>query len=345
MTIGIALFGAGRIGRVHAANVAAHEDAVLRWVCDPDEAAATALAGRVGARAATVAEPALDDPAVDAVIVASATPSHLNLTVRAVAAGKRVLCEKPLALDIEEIDAAAGQIDQGSVMVGFNRRFDPNIAELRRRIIAGEIGMLEQLTIVNRDPVPPSAAYRATAGGLFRDLTIHDLDLARLFLGDLESVAAIGHTLADRAVPGATVTVSARGEATAAGEIDSAVLILRNRAGTQCQILNARHCSYGYDQRIEAFGALGALRMGNQRESTVSLHAGTVTGALGPVQDFFLTRYAAAYRAELAAFLRLIAGSGEPVPGFIDGRAALVAAVAAERSVAERRLVTIGGQP
>lgn len=330
MSLGIALCGAGRIGRVHAANVAARTDATLRWVCDPREVAATELASRLGARATTDTDRVLEDPAVDAVIVASATDTHLDLTVRAVRAGKAVLCEKPLALEIEAIDAAAAQAPLDRVMVGFNRRYDPNIAEVTRRIAAGEIGELEQLTIISRDPAPPTAEYLATAGGLFRDLTIHDLDLAGVLLGGIESVVAVGQT-----VPGADGRT----------ELDTAALLLRNRAGVQCQILNSRHCSYGYDQRIEAFGSLGALRMENQRDSTVSLHAGAVTGALGPVQEFFLTRYAAAYRAELAAFLRVAAGAEESVPGVDDGRAALVVALAAERSVAERRLVSIGGQP
>ncbi len=329
-TLGIGLFGCGRIGQVHAANIATNPGAQLLWVCDPRLDAARELAALYGAQATDNPDDVLGDSLVQAVLVGSSTPTHMQLTVASVNAGKRVLCEKPLDLELEVIDraraTASAAIDE--VMVGFNRRFDPNFAEIHRRVASGEIGTLEQLSIVSRDPAPPPADYIAVSGGLFRDMTIHDFDMARFFLGDIVSVFATGSALFSE-------------DAAAAGDIDTASVIVTNAAGVQCQIVNSRHCSYGYDQRIEAFGSLGALRAENQRDTTVSLHGETATDVKGPVQNFFLERYAAAYAFELDHFLDAARTSGTPAPSFEDGRAALVCALAAQLSLREGRVVRL----
>src|SRR5215212_2375608 len=214
--IRVGLIGCGRIGRVHADSVTVHRRAELARVVDPVEAAAREVGGRFGAPWGTDVDAVLGDPTVDAVVVASPTPTHVDLLTAAVRAGKAVLCEKPIDLDIARVDACRAAVGPlvDRVMLGFNRRFDPSFADIRARVAAGEIGTLEQLTIVSRDPGPPPAGYVATSGGLFRDMTIHDLDMARFLLGEVVEVTATGATL-----------VSA--DVAEAGDIDTAIVVLR----------------------------------------------------------------------------------------------------------------------
>ena len=262
--IRFALFGAGRIGRVHADSIDVHPQAELAWVYDPIESAALAVAKRYGAATAPSVNAAIDDPTVDAVVIASATPTHVDLLTRAVRAGKAVLCEKPIDLDLARVDRCWTEIAalNPTVLVGFNRRFDPSFREVRDRIAAGEIGRLEQLTIVSRDPAPAPREYFAASGGLFRDMTIHDFDLVRFFLGEVVEVYATG----------ANVVVDYIAEL---GDIDSAVVVLRGADGTLCHITNSRHSAFGYDQRLEAFGSDGMLSVGNQHPSSVRLSNAT----------------------------------------------------------------------
>ena len=208
------------------------------------------------------------------------------------------------------------------IALGFNRRFDPHFAELHRRVAAGEIGRLESLAIVSRDPAPPPAAYVAVSGGIFRDMTIHDFDMARFFVPDIVSVTAHG-------------AVAFSDEIRDAGDVDSAVVVLRGAGGELVTITNSRHSAYGYDQRLEAFGSNGLLQVGNIGETVVSRWGADEVESRAPYLDFFLQRYAEAYRAELAAFIELARGGESRSPGFEDGRAALVLADAAARSVAE----------
>ncbi|MDP0398670.1 inositol 2-dehydrogenase [Tsukamurella strandjordii] len=326
----IAVLGCGRIGRVHADSVAINERAELAWVFDPVEAAAKDVGGRYGAAWTTDVDRIFGDDLVDAVIVASPTPTHIDLLTRAVRAGKTVLCEKPIDLDIARVDACRGDLGDlvERVMLGFNRRFDPSFAEVRARVGDGEIGALEQLTIISRDPAPPPAEYVAVSGGLFRDMMIHDLDLARFFLGEIESVSALGANLVSDDIR-------------AAGDVDGAVVALRGVGGQLATITNSRRCAYGYDQRLEAFGALGALDVANQRATSVSFSGVDRTGAAGRVHDFFLDRYTPAYRAELDAFITMTR-TGEPAsPGFEDGRAALLLADAAAESLRTDEVVRL----
>jgi myo-inositol 2-dehydrogenase / D-chiro-inositol 1-dehydrogenase len=227
--IRFALFGCGRIGRVHADSIDVHPRAELAWVYDPIESAALEIAEQYGAAAAPTADTAIDDPSVDAVVIASATPTHVDLLTRAVRAGKAVLCEKPIDLDLAQVDGCWTEIAalNPTVMVGFNRRFDPSFHEVKDRIAAGDIGRLEQLTIVSRDPTPPSHDYLAASGGLFRDMTIHDFDLARFYLGEVVEVFAAGANL--------VADYIAELE-----DIDSAVVVMRGADGALCQITNSR---------------------------------------------------------------------------------------------------------
>ena len=328
----VALFGCGRIGRVHADSIAAHPRAELAWVCDPIEVAAREVAALYGSAATTDVDAVLADPRVDAVVVASPTPTHVDLLTGAVRAGKAVLCEKPIDLDLAAVDQCWDAIAaaEPTVMVGFNRRFDPTFLSIRDQVRDGQIGRLEQLIITSRDPAPSPAEYIATSGGLFRDMTIHDFDMARFFLGEVVEVQAMGANLIADYIADA-------------GDIDNAVVVMRGADGALCHITNSRRCSFGYDQRIEAFGEKAMLSAANQLPTSVRISDATRTEAAAPYFNFFLDRYTPAYRAEFDHFVTAIEKGIEPEPGFRDGREALVLAEAANESLRTGRVVTVGG--
>ena len=330
MMLRFGLFGAGRIGRVHAASLAAHPQTELAVVHDPIEAAALEVATQYGAVPTQDAETILGDDSIGAVVIASPTATHVDLLTAAVRAGKAVLCEKPIDLDLARVDACWEDIKglEPTVLVGFNRRFDPTFAEIRDRIAAGEIGRLEQLLITSRDPAPAPAAYIASSGGLFRDMTIHDFDMARFFLGEVVEVHAIGANLIEPYIA-------------EAGDIDSAVVLLRGAHGELCQIVNSRRCAFGYDQRLEAFGAEGMLCAGNQVATSVRRSGAGGTETAPPYLNFFLDRYTPAYRAELDHLVGCVEQGRPPSPGFADGRAALVLADAANESMKTGRAVRV----
>jgi myo-inositol 2-dehydrogenase / D-chiro-inositol 1-dehydrogenase len=326
------LFGAGRIGRVHAASLAAHPQTELAVVHDPVEAAALEVATQYGATPTQDAGVILGDRSIGAVIIASPTSTHIDLLAAAVRAGKAVLCEKPIDLDLARVDACWEELQglESTVMVGFNRRFDPTFAEIRDRVAAGEIGQLEQLLITSRDPAPASAAYIAGSGGLFRDMTIHDFDLARFFLGEVVEVQATGANLIEPYIA-------------EAGDIDSAIVTLRGAGGELGQIVNSRRCAFGYDQRLEAFGADGMLTAQNQAATSVRRSGAAGTETAPPYLTFFLDRYTPAYRAELDHLVSCVEQGKAPSPGFADGRAALVLADAANESMKTGQAVRVAG--
>jgi len=329
-----AQFGAGRIGAIHAANLAASPDAALRYVVDVNEGAAQALAAKHGA-SVTTTDAALADPDVGAVIIASSTDTHADLAMAASRAGKAIFCEKPIDLSLARVDACLAAVRQAGVpmLVGFNRRFDPSFAALKSRIDAGEIGAVEQVMITSRDPGLPPMEYLKVSGGQFRDMTIHDFDMARWLLGEEPAeLFAYGAALVDPAVG-------------ALGDIDSCMVLLRTESGRMAHINNSRRATYGYDQRIEVLGSLGRLSAGNRSETTVELANGQAVSTDKPLH-FFLERYADAYRRELAAFIAAVNGKGPMPVGAEDGRRALVLAEAALLSLREGRsvnLAEIGG--
>jgi myo-inositol 2-dehydrogenase/D-chiro-inositol 1-dehydrogenase len=328
VALSIAVIGAGRIGNIHARNVAAHGGVRLAGVADVDAAAAARLAEACGARMLS-----LDGAfGADAVVIGSPTPTHAAYIERAASAGRAIFCEKPIDLSSERVRACLDAVRRAGVplMVGFNRRFDPHFAALKRRLDAGEIGSLELLTIISRDPSPPPPGYVASSGGLFRDMMIHDLDMARFLLSE-EPVAlhAAASCLVDPAIA-------------AAGDVDTAVVTLRTASGRLCQISNSRRASYGYDQRIEAHGSKGLLRAGNVTATTVELATAAGFGT-DPLLPFFLERYAAAYRAELAAFVSAVEAGRSPRPDGEDGLKALLLADAATESARTGQAIKLGG--
>lgn len=329
MMLRLAIIGAGRIGQVHARTISTHPAAELVLVCDPVAGAAARLAGSFGVQCTERVEDVYAADDVDAVVVCSPTRFHVEQVMASVAAGKAVLTEKPVDLSVERVDEclAAIQGNEHRVMVGFNRRFDPGVRELKQRIDAGEIGDLRQLTIVSRDPAAPPAAYLDGSGGIFRDMTIHDFDMARYLLGDFVEVSASGHAFI--------------GEIGEIGDIDTATVTLTTATGAVCTILNSRVCAAGYDQRMEAFGPLGSLETTNLRSTGVRFNGATGTEVAGPYLPFFLERYAQAYTNELDHFITSIESGVAPSPSVLDGRAALALADAADASVQRHALVTL----
>ena len=329
--VGLAVLGCGRIGRVHARNIAANSRATLVACYDAAPDAAQAAAAETGADVAASAEAVLADPRVQAVLIATPTATHVALITQAVRAGKAVLCEKPIDLDLARVDACRAALggQEGRVMVGFNRRFDPSFQALRDRVRSGAVGALEQVVITSRDPRPPPPGYAAGSGGLFRDMTIHDLDMARYLGGDIVEVCAMGAVLVDPAIG-------------AAGDYDTAMLLLRAASGALIHINNSRRCAYGYDQRIEVFGADGMLQAHNRHLTMLEAWGAVHTRATDRVQDFFIARYAEAYAAEIAHFVDCVADDLPPSCSFADGRAALALADAALESARTGRTVGVG---
>ncbi len=309
----IAVLGAGRIGKIHAANVAAHRRATLVAVADPFGSAAEDLAATLSCEASRDPVALIERPGIDAIVIGTPTDTHVDLMLRSVRAGKAVLCEKPIDLDIGRVDAAIAEVERlrGRVMVAFNRRFDPTARRLRQCIDAGEIGAVRQVIITSRDPGLPPREYLRHSGGIFRDMTIHDFDMARWLLGEEPvAVAATASRLVDPAL-------------TEVDDFDTVMVQMRTASGRQCHINCCREAVYGYDQRVEVFGADGMLLSDNMRPTTVRRWGRTETDAREPLLNFFLERYEAAYRNELDAFIEAVE-TDAPMPVTPhDGRQAL----------------------
>lgn len=329
MPLNIAILGAGRIGQVHGAAIAAVPDGNLVAVSDPIDSAAISLADRMSAAVMTADEIEASGE-VDAVIICTPTDTHADFIERYARAGKAIFCEKPIDLSVQRVRECLRTVDETAapLMVGFNRRFDPDFSALKAAIDEGRIGKVEVVEITSRDPAPPPLDYIERSGGIFRDMTIHDLDMARWLLGEeVEAVLATGSVLVDE-------------EIGKRGDFDTASLILRTESGRQAVITNSRRAAYGYDQRIEVLGAEGAMAAQNHHEARIE-----VADASGfhrpPLLDFFMSRYAAAYAAEIAAFVAAVeAGAAPPTTGH-DGLMALVLAEAAARSVDQGRSVSV----
>ncbi|MEB2847458.1 inositol 2-dehydrogenase [Rhizobiales bacterium RZME27] len=325
----IGLLGAGRIGRVHAINIAAHARSQLAAVSDVNEDSARSLADAYGANVAT-SEDILSDASIDAVLIATSTDTHSDLMERAAAAGKAILCEKPVDLSLERAQACLDVVSKTGVpvMIGFNRRFDPNFSAIKASIAAGEIGKPELLSITSFDPAPPPVSYVKVSGGLFRDMMIHDFDMANFLMGEVpKTVHAVGTSIVDP-------------EIGKAGDVDTAVVTLTYADGRIAVIKNSRRAVYGYDQRVEILGSEGLLSAGNVLENTVS--KATKQGVVSAKPEFFfLERYMRAYAAEWEAFVAAVLdGAAIPV-SLKDGVAALALAEAATASVKSGQPVSL----
>lgn len=327
--IRIGLLGCGRIGEVHARSLSRLPGARLTAVADAMPEAADRMASQFGAQARS-AEAVIGADDVDAVIIGTPTTAHFDQINAAAAAGKGIFCEKPIDLSSDRVRACIEAVEAADVpfMTAFNRRFDPHFATLERRLRAGAIGEIELVMITSRDPAPPPIGYIENSGGLFRDMTIHDLDMAR-FLLDEEPVEifATGSCLVDPAIGGA-------------GDIDTAAVTLRTASGRICQVSNSRRASYGYDQRIEVHGSTGMLSAANVAENLVE-QAGPEGFTRAPSMHFFLERYEQAYALEMAHFVDALVHGARPKPDARDGLRAQLLADAAALSLAENRPVAL----
>jgi len=323
--IDAALFGAGLIGSVHARNLARHPGVNLRAIVDPRRDAAGRIAAETGAEIADTAK-VMNDPSIKAVVIASATRTHADLIIEAAAKGKAIFCEKPIDLDIARTDECLAAVEKAGVplQIGFNRRFDPSFAAVKKRIDAGEIGAVEQVIITSRDPEPESEEALAGGGGVFREMTIHDFDMARFLLGE-EPVELFA--------TGSSLVLPYYGKL---GDYDTAMFILRTASGRQCHINNSVRAVYGYDQRIEVHGARGMLQAGNRTPTSVSLSGEAGIAADRPLY-FFVERYAESYQAELDHFIQSVAAGRTPAVGAADGRKAMILCEAALASAKSGR--------
>jgi myo-inositol 2-dehydrogenase/D-chiro-inositol 1-dehydrogenase len=331
MTLRFGLLGAGRIGKVHAGAIASIPGARLVAVADAFPAAATALAEASGAEVRDV-DAIMNAADIDAVLITTPTDLHAGMIEQAARAGKAIFCEKPIDLDVGRVRQCLDVVakEKGALMVGFNRRFDPNFMEVRRQVEDGAVGTVEMVSITSRDPGPPPIDYIKRSGGLFRDMMIHDFDMARFLLGEEPvSVFAAASNLVDPAIG-------------AAGDVDSAAVIMTTASGKIAQINNSRRATYGYDQRVEVHGSKGLVSAENMRATSVEI-AGEEGYRREPLLNFFMTRYTQAYRNEIATFIQTLEAGGTMKPSGEDGLRALLLADAAAQSVRDKRAVAVAG--
>ncbi|MEH6577483.1 MAG: inositol 2-dehydrogenase [Amphritea sp.] len=330
--IGFALFGAGRIGKMHAEYIADHPQAELLYVYDHYQPAASETAEKNGALVAESVDQVLNDERVQAVLIATSTDTHVDLLIAAAKAGKAILCEKPIDLDTKIVERCWEEVKDCNVpiQIGFNRRFDSGHSALRAAVAAGELGSLEQLIITSRDPGLAPIEYLKVSGGLFRDMAIHDFDIARFILGEEPvEIQVFGSALVDPQVA-------------EIGDVDSAMIIMKTASGKLVHINCSRRSVYGYDQRIEAFGSEGMLLSDNPRPNGLTRYSAQSTGSREPLYDFFIDRYQQAYDLQLNAFVEALE-EGKPVsPSFQDGLRAQRLADAAQQALESGLAVKLG---
>lgn len=330
--LGIGVLGCGRIGAMHAANIAAHANARVAAVFDINQTAAQAVSEATGAPVLASAAEVFASPDVDAVLIATATDTHADLLEQAIAAGKPVLCEKPIDLSLARVDRCAAAIAHTTlaVQIGFVRRFDPGHKAVFEAVRDGTIGELHQLIITSRDPGFPPEAYLEKSGGILRDMTIHDFDMARYILGEEPTrVFAVGSRLA------APILMNALDDE------DTITVVMTTPSGKQAILINSREATYGYDQRVEAFGSLGMAISENRRPHHMVLSGSAFTERAAPLLNFFIERYREAFDAEIDAFVDAVENGSPVAVSYHDGRQALALAEAALKSLQEGRIVDV----
>lgn len=320
MTLNVCVLGTGRMGTIHAGTIAASPDARVAVIGDIDFGRAQALAGALGAEASGDPAAAVVRDDIDAVVIATPSDSHVQYIELAAQAGKAIFCEKPVGLDPVEVRRGLETVARHGVplQIGFHRRFDPSFLEVKAAIDSGSIGEVLQVVLTSRDPEPPPAQYITGSGGLFRDMAIHDFDMARWLLGDEPiEVMAYGSALIDPAIG-------------AAGDIDTGMAILRTERGVLCHINCSRIASYGYDQRIEVLGTTGMVQAANRTPASVEV--ATAAGISSSLPHYwFPERYTEAYAAEVRAWIESTSKGTPPAVSGEDGlRAQLLAAAATE---------------
>jgi myo-inositol 2-dehydrogenase / D-chiro-inositol 1-dehydrogenase len=330
--IKIAVLGCGRIGQMHAKNVALHEKTSLACVYDINQDFANKVASELGVSAVTDDNEIFSNAEIDAILIASPTNTHIEFIEKSVAAKKPVLCEKPIDLDIDKVNACAERLKNNSIPIqlGFNRRFDPGHLAAKNSLVKGEIGDLHQCIITSRDPGIPSWDYLKVAGGQLRDMTIHDFDLARFMLGEEPTrLFAISNALVEPKIK------------TELNDSDTLMVIMETATGKQCNIINSRSAAYGYDQRVELFGTKGMVISDNRKAHEIKKYSSEFVEKKEPYLNFFIERYQEAYMNEITAFVEAIVNKTSPTVNFEDGRKALILAETAFKSIASGKMETI----
>jgi myo-inositol 2-dehydrogenase / D-chiro-inositol 1-dehydrogenase len=328
----VGIIGAGRIGKVHAETLAFRlPEARTVAIADVNREAAQALAARCGIPTVTESSAGIfANPEIEAVLICSSTNTHADLVVQAAEAGKHIFCEKPIAHSLTQIDRALAAVDKAGVklQIGFNRRFDANFARVRRAVVSGEIGTPRLMHIISRDPAPPPLSYIRLSGGIFMDMTIHDFDMARFLIGDeVEEIYTSGSVMVDP-------------EIGKAGDLDTALIVLRFTNGVIATIDNIRQAAYGYDQRVEILGSAGKIETANCYPNQAVVSTGSEVRQDLPL-NFFMDRYAESFASELRAFVEAVREDGPAAVTGIDGRIPVVMALAARKSYDEHRPVRL----
>ena len=322
------VIGAGRMGSLHAANIAVSDRAELAYIVDSDKSRAETLARRYGTLAVTSTDEPLSNPDIKAVVIASATDTHADLIEASVKADKAIFCEKPIDLSLERVKACEHTINGFSlpVMIGFHRRFDETHKAVRQAIETGEIGFVESINIISRNSSPPSYDYIKTSGGQFLDQMIHDFDLTRFYLDKDEpfKLVASASNISDK-------------KFNKIKDYELATCLINSKNGVQCVITNSRHCTFGYDQRVELFGSKGMLISNNKREQEASLYSNNYTSSKSPFMNFFIERYKEAYKLQLNDLKMFITNNIKPLAQFEEGRKALIMANAAVKSLKSKK--------
>ena len=322
--INIALFGLGRIGQMHAENLVNHPEFNLKYIFDLDKNLTKKFSKKYQCIAIENPNIAFVDKNIKSIFIATSTNTHLKYIEGAVKNKKIVFCEKPLDLDLKKINQCKNNIKKYNpkIQIGFNRRYDPAHNSLRKNLIKGKIGKLEKIIITSRDPAPPPLSYLKTSGGIFKDMMIHDFDLARYYTGsdEFESVFATGEYFSDK-------------KFRKVKDLELATVIMRSKKGVQCIITNSRHCSFGYDQRVELFGDKGMIISDNQRDLETAIYSKNSTNNKSPFKTFFIERYSEAYKIQLNDLAKLCKKNIKPIADFEDGRRSLILAETANKSL------------
>ena len=330
--INIALFGLGRIGSMHAQNIFLNNKCSLQYVFDIDQALAKKIAKKFNSISIENTRIAYNDKNVDVIFITTPTSTHIKYIMEAVKFKKTIFCEKPLDLNIKKINQCKKFIKKYNpkIQVGFNRRYDPGHYALKKSIQIGEIGKLEKIIITSRDPAPPSMAYLKVSGGIFRDMTIHDFDLIRFYLGndEVKEIFATTTNLSDLRIK-------------KINDYELAMCLIKSEKGVICMINNSRHCSYGYDQRVEVFGSKGMVISGNRRDYASEKFLGSKTAIKRPLLNFFIDRYEKAYQLQLNDLVYLVQKRKNPRASFEEGRKAIIIANAAYKSLKLNKVVKI----
>ena len=330
--INIALFGLGRIGVMHAQNIYLNNNCSLQYVFDINQTLAKKIAKKFNSISIKNTRIAYTDKNVDVIFITTPTSTHIKYIMEAVKFKKTIFCEKPLDLNINKINECRKFIKKYNpkIQVGFNRRYDPGHYALKKSIQIGEIGKLEKIIITSRDPAPPSMAYLKVSGGIFRDMTIHDFDLIRFYLGndEVKEIFATTTNLSDLRIK-------------KINDYELAMCLIKSEKGIICMINNSRHCSYGYDQRVEVFGSKGMVISGNRRDYASEKFLGSKTAIKRPLLNFFIDRYEKAYQLQLNDLVYLVQKRKNPRASFEEGRKAIIIANAAYKSLKLNKVVKI----